>query len=159
MKRNFVVLVLLNFFKVTVKFGISIFTLQSHLLSNFQLAVLTVLSGNITSNEKYTVAKFAFDSLSKDQTKINFSMEFQRDLYKMAAQLRLMLPSASNDQVFDREWAKVTIDFNKFQEQRNVNFLIKVMMENFEKSADFQLRFPMKKVNKVLTKKRPNFTS
>jgi hypothetical protein len=74
------------------------------------------------------------------------TVEIERDLISLIAQLRVNMPAGPNDKNYEKEWLKMTLDFDKIQQQKESNFMMKIVMENLEKAIDFELKLPFKKV-------------
>lgn len=65
---------------------------------------------------------------------------------KMMMQLKIMVPADDNDKSFQKEFFRTSIDVQKLFNGIQGNFIVKVMMENFFKSIDFEPKFPLQKV-------------
>lgn len=66
---------------------------------------------------------------------------------KMMVQLKLMVPSDDNDKSFQKEFFRTSIDVQKLFNGVQGNFIVKVIMENFFKSIDFEPKLPFPKVS------------
>lgn len=106
-----------------------------------------------TFNTNPKLANFSVQLFNDDvhDTTVNMTLELFAFVTKMMTNLRLALPESGGDKDYRREFFKVTIDMNKFFKGNSGNFMSNALMENFNKSIDFEPKFPMKKViNAVL---------
>lgn len=65
---------------------------------------------------------------------------------KMMVQLKIMVPADENDKSFQKQFFKTSIDVQKLFNGVQGSFVLKVIMENFFKSIDFEPKFPLPKV-------------
>lgn len=83
-------------------------------------------------------------------TFINACITISKDVEKVLATFKINFPEDKNDKKFGRQFFRTSINLEKASNGVNGNFLIKSLMENFYKSFDFELKFPLKKVKNFI---------
>jgi len=108
-------------------------------------------------NEKFVNASLTWDNSHPDYTSINFTLIPLLNVTTMKGSL-LLVGSAYSEQVkyrtpryeCDREIIKGSVDLCRIGEMQG-SMIAKVLMENFAKSANFDLRCPIKAMNYTIT--------
>lgn len=80
-------------------------------------------------------------------TLTNLTIEFKDVVQKITMIVSLKIAEDENDTVFRRELFKGTMDVEKLLKGNFGSFFMKIFMENYFKSIDFEPKLPFKKVN------------
>lgn len=87
-------------------------------------------------------------------TVVNVVANTSEDIEKMMFYLKFKVKENPRDDKYKKEFISVVIDVKKLLSGVYNNFISQTMMDIVKNSADFELKFPLKKVCK--TKKIPN---
>ena len=85
------------------------------------------------------------DKVSR-QTFINSTVEIFDSLEKINVYVKVSLPEKPGDNQYRRELMSTVVDVEKLSKGIYSNGLLRVLMENFHKSINYELKFPLKKV-------------
>lgn len=64
----------------------------------------------------------------------------------MIGNVRITTPIDDDDKTYEKQFFRTSIDVEKLLKGVQGNFVMKVFLENFFQSIDFEPKFPMKKV-------------
>lgn len=88
--------------------------------------------------------------VKNNRTLLNVSAENFIDLDRLILTFVLSIPKNENDKNFDSKIMQSTLSSCKISEGNRGNFIIKMVMEEFEKNADFKFDCPFLKVNDLI---------
>lgn len=109
----------------------------------------TVIIDRIDFTSNHDVVKFKiefFNDQVKD-TAMNISFDLLQDVEKCQVTLKVNLPESEHDQSFKRDLFSSSFDLMKALNGPLGNVMMRVMLESFKKSMDFEARYPIKKVS------------
>lgn len=82
---------------------------------------------------------------SHGESLLNVQIEYYYDLAALFTTFIIAVPSDEKDKDFQKELLRSTINVCKIKQGVMGNFLIKTLMEDFEKYSDFKVECPFKK--------------
>lgn len=97
-------------------------------------------------NEKINVVNFTLQNDGVHDTVINFCAETFAVIEKMIGHVRITTPMDDDDKIYAKPFFSTSVDVSKLLKGVQGNFVLKVFLENFFKSIDFEPKLPMKKV-------------
>lgn len=77
---------------------------------------------------------------------LNATLELFETIENFLASIIVRVPANEKDKNYQKEFYRTTIDFKKVLKGIQPSFVAKVIMENFQKAADFEVKFPFQKV-------------
>lgn len=77
---------------------------------------------------------------------INSTMTVFETIENIFVSVIIKVPADKNDKHYQKEFYRTTADMKKLLSGIEASFVAKVVMENFRKSVDFELKFPFQKV-------------
>lgn len=107
---------------------------------------MTIRRINVNSNEEYANMTVKV----RNGNTIDVVFEFFADVKKLKIFTALNVPLYENDKDYQKEIFRASIDAEKMLKGIQKSYFTKVLMENYFKAIDFELKFPFKKVNIVL---------
>jgi hypothetical protein len=81
-----------------------------------------------------------------NETKINSTTHFFRDVETMVIYAKLYIPQSDLDLIYKTEVFSTVYNAKKMLDGIESNIVMKVFMERFRESVNFPLSFPVKKV-------------
>lgn len=76
----------------------------------------------------------------------NITLETFIPIHGIILNFVLRSPDTVNDQNYQRVFLRTSVNFDKFLKGNRGNFLAGILMEQFVKTLDFELKFPLRKV-------------
>lgn len=98
-----------------------------------------------TSNPNVGHINVTFNKNSLGQLLVNVQFEYYMDFNVAFSTYIINVPSHENDNDFQKEVLRSTINLCKIKKGVMGNFFIKLFLENFEKSSDYKMECPFKK--------------
>lgn len=92
------------------------------------------------------MVNFSIQNDGVHDTIINFYAETFAVIEKMSGHVRITTPMNDDDKTYEKEFFRTSVDVEKLMKGVQGNFVIKVFLENFLKSIEFEPKFPMNKV-------------
>lgn len=80
---------------------------------------------------------------------IDIDLETLAVIEKMMVHVKINFALDKNDKTYQREFFQTSVDVKRLQDGVQGSFVIKMFLENFYKSIDFEPKFPLKKVRKI----------
>lgn len=117
----------------------------------FQIAKLSFTSVASHVNPKYVNTTLILFRGSEGESIFNYSTETSVEILRLMGTFSFSLQKTKDDNDFENEVMKSTVNMCKLEKGVRANFLTKMMMENFKNSSDFSLKCPMKPGRTSLT--------
>lgn len=95
-------------------------------------------------NPQYINLSLVLFTDQKGDSLLNYSITANTEMLKFMLTFTFSLPKNDDDKEYQNRVLRSTVDTCKMRAGSGGNFLVKMLMENFLKSADFSLRCPMK---------------
>lgn len=83
-------------------------------------------------------------------TLINITAYLFVTLQKLRVKMRIKMPQDESDKLFQREFMRTTIDVDKLFSGVEGSFVVRVFMEKFASTLDFDLKFPFLPVSRSM---------
>jgi len=100
-----------------------------------------------TSNYNYANASFEVINDKDGEVLLSFVVDYKVEIFKEQILLKLATQKDAVDQNYERVIFNTPVDICKISEGVRSNIITRVVMENFMKSFDHDLKCPFKKVS------------
>lgn len=134
-------------------FGKKFLTSQSLQQLNvpFQVSYIHVAKVEMSANPAVGKVTVDFINEKNHDCRLNYTFDTCRDILSLMAYVALNIPDHDHDGEYKKQLFKASFDVSKAFKGIEANFMTKALMENFKQSADFDLKFPFKKVEDLST--------
>jgi hypothetical protein len=107
---------------------------------------------NFVATSDPSVANFSsvISKNSEGFSVINVTMEFAYEISKMMINYELLVPKDKNDKNYEKLIIKSNVNACRMVNGIKGDFLTKMIMEDFKNYADFELKCPLPKVQKII---------
>lgn len=99
------------------------------------------------SNPQYLNLSVILFTDPNGDTLLNYTATTFVDMLKVSSTFSFFIPKNDEDSEYQNRVLRSTIDLCRLRTGAGANFIAKMLMENFHKSADFTLQCPMKAGN------------
>jgi len=99
-----------------------------------------------TSNPLYANFSTSINKINVTDTAVNVYFEYFQDVTKFTVKFKLSIPKDKNDQNYEKVLLDSATNVCKMAKGIVGDFLVKMIMEDFSKFADFNITCPWKKV-------------
>lgn len=111
---------------------------------SFQQSIIVITDVAHHFNPRNANVSFTLERAEGHESVLNVVVVTNREIIKLIGQISLNIPLQPKDLEFSKNIFQSTIDMCKLGRGVRANFLTKVIMENFEQSANFKMECPMK---------------
>jgi len=99
-----------------------------------------------TSNPLYANFSSTIHKINVTDTLLNVSFEYFQDVAKFTVKFRLSVPKDKNDRNYEKVVLESATNICKMAKGIIGDFLVRMIMEDFSKFANFNISCPFKKV-------------
>ena len=111
----------------------------------FQNCKIQFENSTFYSNQKYVDSTMTFFKDQNNEAMLNMSVFQKVDMIKLVLLLSINRPKDENDRNYELSILKTSIDLCKISKGVLSNIFVKTFMENFIKTADYQMKCPFLK--------------
>lgn len=110
-------------------------------------SIVIIEKWNFKVNERFVRQNFTLFNDNIHDSVMNFTFELLAVVERCTVKLNIKMAESSSDQNYRREVLRTSIDAEKAFKGIYGNYFTRAFMENYLKSADFELKFPFQKVS------------
>lgn len=100
-------------------------------------------------NKELLDIEFNISTAKREGSLINAVGTTLFDIEKLVVYLKFKIQENNRDEVYKKVFFNTVVDVNKLMSGIYSNYIAKSLLEGLQKSVDFELKFPFKKVSKL----------
>lgn len=138
--------------RVNVSFTKILSKLDNHLKNKIasKLALIQVEKFESQCNVKLVNFSVTYVSNGIDDPIFNITLENKVVMQKLIGYVKIFVAESPEDKVFKKEYLSMTVDHEKLLNGNTGRFVLRAFMENFMSSLDSEIKFPLKKVTRLV---------